>query len=167
MSVCVLSSRLSSPSNVRGCSPADDCCFRSPSTPPFRPPPRPSFSTLIRLPQRFFRERNIGFVFLELAPQANTHPSSSFNIVLDSQQQHNIRLINSQRSESIVVKMPIKWSADKDHLVCAIYLSTTVIYALINTNSTYQLLLKIIETHNIKLDTNKVAEAWRKLIPCL
>jgi hypothetical protein len=106
-------------------------------------------------------------VFLELAPQANTHPSSSFNIVLDSQQQHNIRLINSQRSEPIVVNMPIKWSADKDHLVCAIYLSTTIIYAPINANAPYQLLLKIIETHNIKLDTNKVAEAWRKLIPCL
>lgn len=34
---------------------------------------------------------------------------------------------------------------------------------MINANDIYQLLLKIIETHNIKLDSRKVAEAWRQL----
>ncbi|KAL2812116.1 hypothetical protein BJX63DRAFT_432927 [Aspergillus granulosus] len=41
--------------------------------------------------------------------------------------------------------MPVRWTPEKDQL----------------------LLLKILETHNLSVDTRKVAEAWREVLPVL
>lgn len=56
--------------------------------------------------------------------------------------------------------MPVKWTPDNDQLVSSIIQSQTrrVLMAA-------QLLLKILETHDMHIDAKKVIAAWRECPP--
>jgi hypothetical protein len=54
----------------------------------------------------------------------------------------------------------MRWTPEKDQLVSSPFSPSTLIE--VQSNPSNQLLLKILETHQLAVDTKRVAEAWRE-----
>lgn len=102
------------------------------------------------------------FIFKpDLSP--STPPGNIYPLVVFESISISISLVK-EGSEPLITlasprKMPIKWTPENNELVSAI--DNYPVYSN-TTNWRLQLLLKILETHDIKVDTALVAAAWRK-----
>ena len=55
--------------------------------------------------------------------------------------------------------MPVRWTADNDHLVCCLYHSLCFPSW---TKNDAQLLITLLKTHNINVEGDLIRNAWRK-----